>query len=73
MILWICDIMKIRWISYNFDYNLKNEIDDIKSVCEQIKVAYSNGKGPKWIVIAVNKVDLFYNNVNDAQKYYSIN
>lgn len=55
------------------DYNLKNEIEDIKSVCEQIKVAYSNGKAPKWIIIAVNKVDLFYDRINNAQRYYSIN
>jgi hypothetical protein len=52
------------------NYNLKNELEDFKKLTELLQSAYHNKKGPKWLVIAVNKIDLYFDNVNEAQRYY---
>jgi hypothetical protein len=50
--------------------NLKLEIDGLKIVLNDIKrLMTTNGK-PAWLVIAVNKVDLFPDNLKDALQYY---
>lgn len=54
------------------EYNLRREIEDIGRLAEDIKRAHSNGNGPKWLIIAVNKVDLFFDRIDEVQKYYSI-
>ena len=54
------------------DYNLKQELEDLKEVLDIIKFAFVTYKKPLWIIIAVNKVDLFYNKLNEAQRYYSL-
>ena len=52
------------------DYNLGNELKDFKLLCDSIIRACSNGKGPKWLIIAVNKVDLYYDELGNAKEYY---
>jgi len=51
--------------------NLKEEIKDFTIIADKIKSNNALGRGPKWLIIAVNKIDLFYSTINDAQKYYS--
>jgi GTPase SAR1 family protein len=63
----------IRDIEQLRQRNLKLELDDFKKVCEQIEEIYTNcGYGPKWLLIATNKVDLFYDTINETQKYYHL-
>lgn len=54
------------------DFNLKLELEDFKIICKEIEKAFALGKAPKWLLIIVNKVDLFFENktLNLAQKYY---
>jgi hypothetical protein len=53
-------------------YNLQEELDDFKDVCKHIENIFLElEKGPKWLIIAVNKVDLYYKDINTAEKYYS--
>jgi hypothetical protein len=51
-------------------YNLDRDIGYFRDVCELIKTSVANGRGPRWVVIAVSKADLFYDELNDARKYY---
>ena len=51
-------------------YNLENELKDFRDVCKKIEEAHSTGKGPKWLLIVANKVDLYYDKIDKAQKYY---
>ncbi|WP_261881497.1 GTPase domain-containing protein [Vibrio coralliirubri] len=55
------------------EYNRKNELDEFKRVCDRIAASISDKKGPKWLVIAVNKSDLYLDTLNDAQRYYDLN
>lgn len=50
--------------------NLQLEIDDFAQVARQISMSISAGRGPKWLVIAVNKVDLFESSLELARQNY---
>ncbi|EJL6847738.1 hypothetical protein [Vibrio cholerae] len=52
------------------DHNLELELEEFKRLLESVKLSKSNGRGPKWIAIAVNKVDLYEANIEDAKQYY---
>jgi len=54
------------------DYYLKLEIKELEYVCSRIREAHSINKGPKWLIIAINKVDLFRDRLNAAESYYNI-
>lgn len=50
--------------------NLKSELEDFTSVMNSIQESTSVGRGPKWILIIVNKADLFISKLNEVEKYY---
>jgi hypothetical protein len=52
-------------------HNLNEETADLRTMLDDVKKIYLKTKtSPKWIVIAVNKVDLFYPNLKDALAHY---
>ena len=51
-------------------HNLSRELKDFESMLENISMSIANGRGPKWLVIAVNKVDLFEKELQNAEQYY---
>ncbi len=53
--------------------NLKLEVENLRIVLSDIKRAWQTSKRPKWIVIAVNKVDLFKKNREAALMHYHPN
>ncbi len=52
-------------------HNLRLELQEFSDIANNIKQSTANGRGPKWIVIAVNKVDLYFSEIDDAHTYYS--
>lgn len=52
------------------DHNLQLELQDFKDLLVDVKRSIRKKKGPKWIVIAVNKVDLYESTIDDAKNYY---
>ena len=54
------------------DLNLTRELDDFKYICRKIVETFALGTAPKWLLIVVNKVDLFFdkNELDAAQAYY---
>ncbi|NNN64377.1 GTPase domain-containing protein [Vibrio sp. 2-1(7)] len=52
------------------DHNLQIELEEFKRLLESVKLSKSNRRGPNWIAIAVNKVDLYESSVEDAKQYY---
>ncbi len=63
---------KIDTIEKLRELNLNNELREFENICSRIKEAHSLGKGPKWLVIAVNKADLYIEEIAQAQKYYHV-
>ncbi|WP_324680943.1 GTPase domain-containing protein [Hymenobacter sp. GOD-10R] len=54
------------------NYNLKNELSDIKDIMGKIRDLQNQYRRPKWVLFIVNKADLFVDKINDAQMYYSL-
>lgn len=56
-------------------FNLAQELEDFKFVCKEIEKAFALGRKPKWLLIVVNKADLFFDDesLNRAQNYYHPN
>lgn len=52
------------------EYNFRNEVDEIKALLVSIERSHAANKTPRWLVIAVNKSDLFKDHQGDALAYY---
>ncbi|HFG2121742.1 TPA: GTPase domain-containing protein [Vibrio cholerae] len=52
------------------DFNLNKELEEFKRLSDWIVNANANGRGPNWLVIAVNKADLYLDDLDDAKAYY---
>lgn len=52
------------------DHNLELELEEFKRLIDHVKLSKSNGRGPKWIAIVVNKVDLYEADIENAKQYY---
>jgi len=64
---------KLTTLEYLRKYNLENEIDELKNLIVSIERSYAKQQTPKWLVIAVNKVDLFKEQLNEALLFYHPN
>jgi hypothetical protein len=54
-------------------FNLEEELTDFEKVCDRLREVYLAKKvSPKWLLILTNKVDLFYSQLNEAQKHYHL-
>lgn len=51
-------------------HNLELEVEEFKKIIESIKISKMNNRGPKWIAIAINKVDLYETDIKNAAQYY---
>lgn len=51
-------------------FNLESEIRDFEEVTARIRESVARCGRPKWLLIAVNKADLFYDKIDEAQAYY---
>lgn len=50
---------------------LKYELEDLRKTCNFIRESIIKHKKPIWMIIVVAKVDLYFDKINDAEKYYS--
>lgn len=55
-----------KWRAFNLDLELKEFIQ----LCTRIRETHSRCGRPKWLLVAVNKCDLFMNQLNLAEEYY---
>jgi GTPase SAR1 family protein len=54
-------------------YQLKRELQDLHETCEIVRKSIHKHQKPKWFLVAVTKVDLFYDKLDEARAYYSPN
>ncbi len=52
------------------EFNLNQEREDFAKICDRIQESYTRCRRPNWMFIAVNKADLFVNEINEVQRYY---
>ena len=51
-------------------HNLEIELADFRKTCDLIIASHHRCNRPHWLTIAVNKCDLFWDNIDKSQKYY---
>lgn len=61
---------KIDTIQKLRDYNLLIEIEELKKIITTIEINHVKQGTPKWLIIAVNKVDLFSDKLDEALSFY---
>ena len=54
-------------------YQREQEIADLKDTCNWILQAHHQRRYPKWMIVVIDKVDLFSSSIADARQYYSAN
>ena len=52
-------------------HQLEQELRDLDLTCEMIRASMRNNDKPKWMIVVSDKVDLYYDSVLEAEKYYS--
>lgn len=52
-------------------HQLEAELKDLDETCENIRQSIHKHQKPKWLLVAVTKVDLFYDKLDEAREYYS--
>ena len=50
---------------------LRDELNDLEETCELIRHSLQRHRKPKWLLVAVAKLDLFYSDVAAVRDYYS--
>lgn len=48
----------------------REEIDDLAEICERIRKSIRQNNKPSWMLIAVNKIDLYHNSIGEATDRY---
>jgi GTPase SAR1 family protein len=51
---------------------LLEEMEDLSEICELIRKSFRNTLQPSWLLVAVTKVDLYYDAIETARDRYSI-
>lgn len=49
----------------------QEEIEDLGEICERIRKSLRQTGKPTWLLIAVNKIDLYYDSIDEAKDRYS--
>lgn len=50
---------------------LSAELTDLEKTCEEIRISHQKGRKPRWLIVAVDKVDLFQDSLDQVRRYYS--
>ncbi len=51
-------------------YLLDKEFEDLASTCQAIRDAHRKYHKPMWLILAVDKIDLYYSKLDGAREYY---
>lgn len=62
---------KLETIELFRQYQFKKELADLDKTCEIIRQSIHQHQKPKWLLVAVTKVDLFYDKLDEVREYYS--
>lgn len=52
------------------EHNLRHEVEDLQGLLTNLRRSRVKNKAPKWLMIAVNKFDLFCNRTSEALDFY---
>jgi GTPase SAR1 family protein len=53
------------------EHQRQQELADLDETCELIRSSLRSNDKPKWMLVVVDKVDLYYEEIREAEAYYS--
>jgi hypothetical protein len=53
------------------NYQIERELEDLGQTCEAIRASHRKHHAPGWLLVAVDKVDLYHDRLPKAREYYS--
>jgi hypothetical protein len=62
---------KLKTIEQFTKYQKKAELADLDRTCELIRHSMNEARRPRWVMIAVTKVDLYQSGLEEAERSYS--
>jgi len=64
---------KLKTIEEFRQVQLREELKDLDKTCEILRQSIQKHQKPKWLLVAVTKIDLFYDKLDVVRAYYSPN
>lgn len=62
---------KLTTLTKYAKYQMDRELEDLDQTCGMIRASHRKHHAPTWLVVAVDKVDLFHDRLAKAREYYS--
>lgn len=62
---------KLNTIPKYRSFRLNSEMNDLEETCQAIREAHHKHRRPTWLIVAIDKVDLYQDSVLKVRSYYS--
>ena len=63
--------LKLSTLARYVKHQLDQELKDLDQTCEAIRASHHRYHAPGWLIVAVDKIDLYYDRLPKAREYYS--
>jgi hypothetical protein len=63
--------LKLSTLAKYAKYQMAKELEDLDQTCEAIRASHRRHHAPGWLLVAVDKIDLYHDRVSKAREYYS--
>jgi hypothetical protein len=64
---------KLTTLAKYRNYALSQELIDLELICQAIRELLRKKRSPSWLIVAVDKIDLYFDKIGKARAYYSLN
>lgn len=63
--------LKLSTLAKYAKYQMERELEDLEQTCEAIRASHRKHHAPGWLLVAVDKIDLYHDRLPKAREYYS--
>jgi hypothetical protein len=63
--------LKLSTLAKYAKYQMERELEDLEQTCEAIRASHRKHHAPRWLLVAVDKIDLYHDRLSKAREYYS--
>jgi len=63
--------LKLSTLAKYAKYQMEQELNDLEQTCEAIRASHRKQHAPGWLLVAVDKIDLYHDRLSKAREYYS--
>lgn len=63
--------LKLSTLAKYAKYQMERELEDLEQTCEAVRASRRKHYAPAWLLVAVDKIDLYRDRLSKAREYYS--